>query len=241
MTSADSITGDVATVSEYSFAEYLLVPAAPLVRFDNSEWMAAADETDTWNSSGAGPLVSSLSVGNVGALLESTGLVPEESGFAQSFAGIGAQELSANGELLGAEAQAPSDDGTALAETGSQGNNGATEDSPEAAELTGSGTEEQGQAQQDTELSGAQIATDDSAVDSGAGTVVSDNSLSLDPVEGIAFNMEDIDAWQVINASPSPWAVALPSSDRTPLAMKPLPGGSFVVSIDAMNVNNLLA
>ena len=241
VTSKDSITGDVATVSEYSFAEYLLVPAAPLVTFDNSEWMAAADGTDIWNSSGAGPLVSSLSVGNMGESWETTGLVLEESALAQSFVGIGAQELSANGEPLGAEAQAPSDDGTALAETSSQGNNRATEDSPEAAELTGSGTDEQGQVQQEPEPTGVQIAADDPAVDSGAGVEVSDNSLSLDPVGGIAFNMEDIDAWQVINASPSPWAVALPSSDRTPLAMKPLPGGSFVVSIDALNVNDLLA
>jgi len=241
VTSEVSITGDVATVSEYSFAEYLLVPAAPLVTFDDSGWIAAGDGTDIWNSYGAGSLFSSLSVGNMGELWEPTSFVSEESALPELLAGMVAQESSANGESLGAEVQAPSDDGTAGAETSSQGSDGATEDSPGATELTGGGTEEQGQAPQDTELPGGQISAYDAAIDSEAGSEVSDSSLSLDPVKGIVFNMEDIDAWHVIDASPSAWAVALPSTDRTPLAMKPLPGGSFVVSIDALNANDLLA
>lgn len=241
VTSADSITGTVTTVSKYSFAEYLLEPVTPLVTFDNSEWVATGDGTDIWNSSGVGALFSSVGSGNMGRLWESSGLIPEELRPSELFAGIGPQRSSANGGSLEAGVQAPSDDGTAFAEMGSQGNDGATEDTPVVSELTGGDTGDRAQASQDIELPGGQISAYDTAIDSEAGSEVSDSSLSLDPVKGIVFNMEDIDAWQVINASPSAWAVALPSTDRTPLAMKPLPGGSFVVSIDLLDVHDLLA
>jgi hypothetical protein len=221
----DSPAGASPPVSGYSLAGSSSESVTPFVTFDSTE-------------SVAGLQASPLSLGIPGELWMSGGFDSEESSLSVPLPDVASDEDSGNEQFF--EAQRPPSSANANA-SGIQGSDGATDGNAVAAQWSGVDAAAQDQVSPEDVPTGSEIAADVPDVDGGAGGTVLDSSLSFQAVEGIVFNLDEIDAWQVINAAPLTSAIALSSADRMTLALKSWSGGSFSVRIDSLNVIDLFA
>ncbi len=239
-TGADGIFGASASVSEYSLAEFPAgasptasafsfdlfssVPEIPLATFDDSELLE-------------GFQASPLSFRDSGEPWMPNGFFsPEESSLSTPYRGSPPDGTSGIGQILGAREQ-PSTDNADM--PGTQGGAGATDEDTVSVPWLFADAADQDQAPPEDPSTGAGIAAGDPDSDGGAEDPVLEGSLPYDAVKGIVFNMEDIDAWQVIHAVPPTLASSNPNSLAS--ALNSRPDGSFAVRIESLRMSDLFA